>query len=219
MSREGSDVRAYDAAERDAPTLVLAHGAGAGHDHPWMKKVGQGLADRGVRVVTFDFPYKAQKKSVPDKPAVLEAAFATAWRDAHEAAAREGRLPRSWFVGGKSMGGRISSQVAAKSGFDPAPAGLIFFGYPLHPPGKPEQRRDAHLPAIRVPMLFLHGSKDPFGTPAEMTSLIAGLPGARLELVEGGDHSLEIRRKGYTLDAVLDLAAAFLGSNKGQTPV
>ena len=68
-------------------------------------------------------------------------------------------------------------------------------------------------------MLFLHGSKDPFGTPAEMSSLIAGLPGARLELVEGGDHSLEIRRKGYTLDAVLDLAAAFLGSNKGQTPV
>ena len=219
MSREGSDVRAYDAAERDAPTLVLAHGAGAGHDHPWMKKVGQGLADRGVRVVTFDFPYKAQKKSVPDKPAVLEAAFATAWREAHEAAAREGRQPRSWFAGGKSMGGRISSQVAAKSGFDPAPAGLIFFGYPLHPPGKPEQRRDAHLPAIRVPMLFLHGSKDPFGTPAEMSSLIAGLPGARLELVEGGDHSLEIRRKGYTLDAVLDLAAAFLGSNKGQTPV
>jgi len=219
VSREGSDVRAYDAAERDAPTLVLAHGAGAGHDHPWMKKVGQGLADRGVRVVTFDFPYKAQKKSVPDKPAVLEAAFATAWREAHEAAAREGRQPRSWFAGGKSMGGRISSQVAAKSGFDPAPAGLIFFGYPLHPPGKPEQRRDAHLPAIGVPMLFLHGSKDPFGTPAEMTSLIAGLPGARLELVEGGDHSLEIRRKGYTLDAVLDLAAAFLGSNKGQTPV
>ena len=219
MSREGSDVRAYDAAERDAPTLVLAHGAGAGHDHPWMKKVGQGLADRGVRVVTFDFPYKAQKKSVPDKPAVLEAAFATAWREAHEAAAREGRQPRSWFAGGKSMGGRISSQVAAKSGFDPALAGLIFFGYPLHPPGKPEQRRDAHLPAIRVPMLFLHGSKDPFGTPAEMSSLIAGLPGARLELVEGGDHSLEIRRKGYTLDAVLDLAAAFLGSNKGQTPV
>jgi len=219
VSREGSDVRAYDAAERDAPTLVLAHGAGAGHDHPWMKKVGQGLADRGVRVVTFDFPYKAQKKSVPDKPAVLEAAFATAWREAHEAAAREGLQPRSWFAGGKSMGGRISSQVAAKSGFDPAPAGLIFFGYPLHPPGKPEQRRDAHLPAIRVPMLFLHGSKDPFGTPAEMSSLIAGLPGARLELVEGGDHSLEIRRKGYTLDAVLDLAAAFLGSNKGQTPV
>lgn len=203
-------MRSYDAADRDAPTLVLAHGAGAGHDHPWMKKVAQGLADRGVRVVTFDFPYKAQKKSVPDKPAVLEAAFASVWREAHEAAARDGRRPRAWFAGGKSMGGRISSQTAAKSGFDPAPTGLIFFGYPLHPPGKPEQRRDAHLPAIGVPMMFLHGSKDPFGTPDEMTALIAGLPGARLELVEGGDHSLETRKKGASIDPVLDLAAGFL---------
>ena len=203
-------MRSYDAADRTAPTLVLAHGAGAGHDHPWMKKVAQGLADRGVRVMTFDFPYKAQKKSVPDKPAVLEAAFATAWRDAHEAAMREGRQPRAWFAGGKSMGGRISSQVAAKASFDPAPAGLIFFGYPLHPPGKPEQRRDAHLPAIGLPMLFLHGSKDPFGTPEEMTSLVAGLRGARLELIEGGDHSLETRKKGASIDPVLDLAAIFL---------
>jgi uncharacterized protein len=203
-------VRVYDAADRSAPTLVLAHGAGAGHDHPWMKKVAQGLADRGVRVITFDFPYKALKKSVPDKPAVLEEAFAAVWREAHEESARVGRQPRAWFAGGKSMGGRISSQVAAKSGFAPAPAGLIFFGYPLHPPGKPEQRRDAHLPAIRVPMLFLHGSRDPFGTPEEMTELAGGLKGARLHLVEGGDHSLEVRHRGSTLDSVLDVAATFL---------
>ena len=204
-------MRAYDAVDPHAPTLVLAHGAGAGHDHPWMKKVAQGLADRGVRVVTFDFPFKVQKKSVPDKPAVLEEAFAAVWREAHEAALRDGRSPRAWFAGGKSMGGRISSQVAAKTGFSPGPAGLIFFGYPLHPPGKPEQRRDKHLPEIKVPMLFLHGSRDPFGSPEEMQSLAAALKGARLHLVEGGDHSLEVRKKGYTLDPVLDLAAEFLG--------
>ena len=203
-------MRTSDATDRDAPTLVLAHGAGAGHDHPWMKKVAQGLADRGVRVVTFDFPYKTQKKSVPDKPAVLEAHFAAIWREAHEAATREGRYPRAWLAGGKSMGGRISSQVASAGGFDPAPDGLIFFGYPLHPPGKPEQRRDKHLPAIKVPMLFLHGEKDPFGTPQEMNSLVTGLAGARLELISGGDHSLEVRKKGSTLDPVLETAAQWI---------
>lgn len=202
-------MRTYEAADPNAPTLILAHGAGAGHDHPWMKKVAQALADRGVRVITFDFPYKAQKKSVPDKPAVLEAHFAAIWNEAHAAATYEGRSPRRWLAGGKSMGGRISSQVAAAGGFTPAPDGLIFFGYPLHPPGKPEQRRDKHLPNITVPMLFLHGSRDPFGTPVELEALVNGLPTARLHLVEGGDHSLEIKRKGYTLNPVLEIAAAF----------
>jgi predicted alpha/beta-hydrolase family hydrolase len=173
----------------DAPTLVLAHGAGAGHDHPWMKRIAKGMADRGVRVATFDFPYRAEQRKMPDRAPVLEQAYETVWREVWSEAG--GRL----FAGGKSMGGRIASQVAARAGFEPRPAGLVFFGYPLHPPGKPQQRRDRHLPDIDVPMLFLHGTRDPFATPDEMRELVAGLPMATLAIVEGGDHSLVSPRR------------------------
>jgi uncharacterized protein len=171
----------------NAPTIVLGHGAGAGHDHPWMRRVGEGLRTRGVSVVTFNFPYMEARRSAPDRANVLEETFAAVWREV--AAAATGPL----FAGGKSMGGRIASQVAAQGAFDPAPVGLTFFGYPLHPPGKPEQRRDRHLPSVAAPMLFLHGTRDPFGSPEEMTTLVAGLSRATLEIVDGGDHSLERR--------------------------
>jgi predicted alpha/beta-hydrolase family hydrolase len=109
------------------------------------------------------------------------------------------------------MGGRIASQVAAKGGLEPAPAGLVFFGYPLHPPAKPAQRRDAHLPAIKVPMLFLSGTKDPFGTPDEFRELVAGLSRATLELFDGGDHSIQTRKKGEDLVAsAIDHAARWI---------
>lgn len=170
------------------PTIVLAHGAGTGQAHPWMRHMAAGLEGRGCRVVTFDFPYMAEGRRMPDKAPVLEAAFIKAW----EQAARE--APGPMIAAGKSMGGRMASMVAARGGFAPIPAGLLFFGYPLHPPGKPTQRRDAHLPAITVPMLFLHGTKDPFGTPDEMVALTETLTGARLHLVEKGDHSLITRR-------------------------
>jgi predicted alpha/beta-hydrolase family hydrolase len=190
------------------PTLLFAHGAGAGHDHPWMKRIAQGLADRGVRVVTFNFPYKEEKRKVPDRAPVLEEAFADVWR--HAASGATGAL----FAGGKSMGGRIASQLEARHGFDPAPAGLIFFGYPLHPPGKPDQRRDRHLPDIEVPMLFLHGTRDPFGTPDEMRELVAGLPTAVLEIIDGGDHSLVAPRRqdptAASLEHAMDRAAEFM---------
>lgn len=183
-------------------TLVLAHGAGAGQQHPWMRHVAAGFEARGIRVVTFDFPYIAQGRKLPDKAPVLEAAFVKVWEDA----ARTATGPM--FAAGKSMGGRIASMVAARRGFAPEPAGLVFFGYPLHPPGKPEQRRDKHLPDITVPMLFMHGTKDPFGTPDEMTQLAAGLPGATLHLVDRGDHSLIMKRgqpvSGDLLDRVRD---------------
>lgn len=184
-------------------TLVLAHGAGAGHRHPWMRHVAAGFEARGFRVVTFDFPYMAAGRRIPDKAAVLEAAFTDVWAQA----AREAAGPM--FAAGKSMGGRMASLVAARSGFDPVPAGLIYLGYPLHPPGKPAQRRDAHLPAITAPQLFLHGTRDPFGTPDEMTDLVAGLPAAKLHLVDGGDHSLVTGRGKPVSDALLDLAASW----------
>ncbi len=201
-------MRIYQATNDSAPTLVFGHGAGAGEDHPWIVRAGEGLAARGVRVVTFNFPYKEKGRSAPDPGPVLEEAFQAAWREA--AGAAHGPM----FAGGKSMGGRIASQAAARDLFDPSPAGLVFFGYPLHPPGAPAQRRDRHLPAIRVPMLFLHGTRDPFGSPDEMQALAAGLATARLELIEGGDHSLaagkRVDPKGQSLDRALDLAAAFI---------
>lgn len=190
-----------------APTLVLAHGAGAGHDHPWMRRVAERLAERGVRVVTFDFPYRAEGRKVPDPGPVLEQAYAEVWRNVATGGGRT-------FAGGKSMGGRIASQAAAGGLFAPPAAGLVFFGYPLHPPGKPDQRRDRHLPSIVVPMLFLHGTRDPFGSPDEMRALVDRLPAARLELVDAGDHSLVTPKRqdpaGMYFEHALDVAAAFM---------
>ena len=131
--------------------LVVGHGAGAGQNSPFMVRTAEGLAARGIAAATFDFPYMTARRSVPDRPPVLE----QAWRDAIAQARTElGGLPL--FIGGKSMGGRIASQVASQ-GVEGV-SGLVFLGYPLHPPGKPEQRRDAHLPAIAQPMLFVQGT-------------------------------------------------------------
>jgi predicted alpha/beta-hydrolase family hydrolase len=186
-------------------TIVLAHGAGAGKDHPWMAKVAHALEAHDISVVRFNFPYKEAGKSVPDRPAVLEAHFARIWKEA--AATANGPM----IAAGKSMGGRIASQVAASGGFDPAPAALIFFGYPLHPPGKPAQRRDAHLPKITAPMLFLHGTRDPFGTPDEMRALVGTLSSATLHIVEGGDHSLVgPKRGGDSVEQAVTIAAGWI---------
>ena len=194
-------------------TLVLAHGAGAGSAHPWMKKVAAGLAERGVQVVLFDFAYVAAGRSAPDRAPVLEATWREVWQGV------TARASGPVFAGGKSMGGRIASMVAAHppaSGFDPPPAGLIFFGYPLHPPGKPEQRRDAHLSKIRVPMLFLHGTRDPFGSPDEMEPLVRSLKQSTLRLFDHGDHSLVAGKrhdpKGELLASALDVAAEWMAA-------
>lgn len=170
-------------------TVVLAHGAGAGKDHPWMQRVAAAFESAGFRVVTFNFPYIDARRHVPDRPPVLEGHMAAVWREA----AKDAKGPM--FAAGKSMGGRIASQVAAKGELIPAAAGLVFFGYPLHPPGKPNQRRDAHLPDIKAPMLFMQGTRDPFASPDEMQALMKDLPGATLSIVEGGDHSLMTTRK------------------------
>ena len=160
-------------------------------------------------MTTFDFPYIAEGRRVPDKGDVLEEAYRAVWETA-----ADGLTPRARFAGGKSMGGRIASQAAARGLFAPAPAGLVFFGYPLHPPGKAAQRRDRHLPTITAPLLFLHGTKDPFGSPDELRELVTILPAASLELVDGGDHSLTVSKRqdpeGRSLDRVLDRAATWM---------
>jgi predicted alpha/beta-hydrolase family hydrolase len=201
-------VRDYPAADPSAPLLVLAHGAGAGHDHPWVTRLAAGLAARGVRVVTFNFPYMEEGRRLPDRGPVLEEAFRAVWQTLAPTAT--GRL----FAGGKSMGGRIACQAAASAALTPPPAGLVLFGYPLHPPAKPAQRRDQHLPGIGVPMLFVQGTRDPFGSPEEMRALANRLPTATLELVDGGDHSLALPRKqdprGEAIERTMDIAAAWM---------
>jgi predicted alpha/beta-hydrolase family hydrolase len=204
-------MRLYRAAGEGAPLFVLAHGAGAGHDHPWIRRVAEGLAAQGVSVATFNFPYKDKGRGAPDPGPVLEAAYQDVWREA--VAAAPGAT--AYFAGGKSMGGRIASQAAARSLFTPTPAGLIFFGYPLHPPGKPTQRRDRHLPDVGAPMLFVEGTRDPFGSPEEMRDLVGSLgDSATLHLVEGGDHSLAVPKRqdpnGEALHRVVDIAAEWI---------
>lgn len=193
--------------------LVLAHGAGAGQGSRFMVEAAQALSGRGIVTATFDFPYVIAGRKVPDRPPVLEAA----WRDAIDAARTDPALrDLSLVIGGKSMGGRIASQVAASGiGIDGV-RGLVFLGYPLHPPGKPEQRRDRHLPDIRVPMLFVQGSRDEFGTAAEIRALLPSLDArAELLVVEGGDHSFKVPARLGKPDAVLanifDRVASFVG--------
>ncbi|HJR58619.1 MAG TPA: alpha/beta fold hydrolase [Vicinamibacterales bacterium] len=173
-------------AAKPAAALVLAHGAGAGQKSAWMVKAASAIAAQGINCATFDFPYITAGRKVPDRAPVLE----DAWRAVlAEARALFGDLPL--FIGGKSMGGRIASHIAAQ-GVEGV-RGLIFFGYPLHPPGRSEQRRDAHLPTIAEPMLFIQGSHDTFGNEAEMTALIPTLQRADLHVIRGGDHSFKVK--------------------------
>lgn len=170
----------------DSPvTIVLGHGAGADMDSEYMKFFASGLAQRGRRVVRFNFPYMAAGRKAPDKQAVLVAAF----RDVVEALASDADL---LIVGGKSMGGRIASHAVAEG---MAADGLVFLGYPLHPPGRPERIRDAHLHDIKAPMLFVEGTRDPFCPLETLEKLCADLGAATEVLViEDGDHSLKVRR-------------------------
>jgi len=186
-------------ATRVEATLVLGHGAGAGQTSPFIVSFAAGLAARGLDVITFNFLYAEQGRRVPDRGPRLEACYRavveTTCADRPEVAARP------LLIGGKSMGGRIASQIAAApendaTQTDPAlrVAGLVLLGYPLHPPGKPDRLRDAHLPRVGVPTLVVQGSRDSFGTPDELRPVLARLAAARLYVVEGGDHSLNIRR-------------------------
>ena len=197
------DPTAYLAADAGGATptalLVLAHGAGAGQKHPFMMRTARGLAARGIDVVTFDFPYMQTGRKVPDKAPVLEQAFHAAIAAARTMS-RAGRV----FIGGKSMGGRMATHLAAAG--VPDVAGVVALGYPLHPPGRPDQLRVAHLPSIRVPLLIVQGERDTFGTPDELRPYLTQIPGpATLHVVEGGDHSLTVRGRKGNDEAVLDV--------------
>ncbi len=169
-------------APRARAAIVLAHGAGAPQTHPWMVTIARALSGRAFDVVTFNFLYAEAKRRVPDRSDALEAT----WRAVVAAVrVRDDVAHGCLYIGGKSMGGRIATQVAA-GGAIGALGGLVLLGYPLHPPGKPHQLRAAHLPRVRDPMLFVQGSRDTFGTPDELEPIVRGLsPGSRLFVVEG----------------------------------
>ena len=186
------DVRVYAAGHRAPAALVLAHGAGAGHDHPFMVSFAEALRDLGLDVITFNFLYIDEKRKLPDRGPVLEETYRSVIERVHNEleSAR-----RALFIGGKSMGGRIATQVAAADAALPI-AGLVLLGYPLHPPGQPHKLRDAHLPDVKRPALFIQGSKDTFGTPDELAPVLARMsPPPVLHAIEGGDHSFKLSRK------------------------
>jgi hypothetical protein len=178
-----------DPGRRIGATLVLAHGAGAGQTSRFVVSFAEALAARGVDVLTFNFLYIEQKRKVPDRPDVLEACYRAAIAAARNYAPFAGNKV---FIGGKSMGGRIASQLAAAGDATAtAISGLVLLGYPLHPPGRPDQLRVAHLPDIQVPVLVVQGERDPFGSPDELRPHLAKVAGpVVVKVIERGDHSL-----------------------------
>jgi predicted alpha/beta-hydrolase family hydrolase len=196
-------------------TIVLGHGAGANQLSGFMRLFSSGLAARGLDALTFNFLYKEQGRSVPDHKTKLEACYSAVI----EAARRHRKLKANDLViGGKSMGGRIASQVAASGVADLA--GLVFLGYPLHPPGRPEKLRAEHLKDISAPMLFMQGSKDAFGTSDEIREVIKNmsLP-ATLYEVAGGDHSFKVPKSGalpqdQVYEAAMDEIVKWLQARK-----
>lgn len=177
--------------KRAGVTIILGHGAGANQLSGFMRLFAAGLAERGVDVVTFNFLYTEQGRKIPDPAPRLEGCY----RAVIDAALKHKKLKGNRLViGGKSMGGRIASQVAAQNGENIA--GLVFLGYPLHPPGRPDKMRSEHLPKIKAPMLFMQGSRDAFGTKEEIADIIKKLKlPADLFAIEGGDHSLKVPKK------------------------
>jgi len=188
-SGRGPVTMAWAEPARAKAVLVVAPGAGSDLDAPFLVGFTRAMNEASIATMRFNFPYKEAGRRGPDPSATLQTAWLAAFAEAERRAARK-KLPI--FVGGKSMGGRIASMCASK---EIAPRGLVFLGYPLHPPGRPEKARDQHLPDIQAPMLFIEGTRDPFVQPWEqLVELIKRLkPRARLHAVEGGDHSFRVK--------------------------
>lgn len=187
-----------DAPDKPDFVYVLAHGAGAGKRHAFLESFARGVAERGAAVLRYDFPYMAAGKSRVDTPPVAHAAVRTA---VAEARVRFGALPI--FAGGKSFGGRMTSQAQAAEPM-PGVVGLAFLGFPLHAPGKPGIERAAHLADVRVPMLFLQGTRDEFARLDLLEEVLAGLGDlATLHLVEGGNHSFKVPKANGTPSEVM----------------
>ncbi|MGM9481689.1 alpha/beta hydrolase family protein [Roseateles sp. NT4] len=184
---------------------VFAHGAGAGMHHSFMAELSQALFDQAVATLRYQFPYMEKGSKRPDTPAVAHAAVRAAVAAAHK------RLPDApLFAGGKSFGGRMTSQAQA-AGLLPGVRGLVFVGFPLHPAGKPGIDRAAHLAEVKLPMLFLQGTRDELAELALLKGVVQGLGDkATLHLEDDADHAFHVRARSGRNDkqVVLALAAA-----------
>jgi uncharacterized protein len=175
---------------------VLAHGAGAGMDHPSMRAIATDLADLGIATLRYQFPYMEQHKGRPDPPALCHATVRAAIA---AAAQRAPQLPT--FAGGRSFGGRMTSQAQALGALAGV-RGLVFLGFPLHPAGKPSDARARHLAEVQIPMLFVQGTRDALAERARIEALMARLgERATLELIEGADHSFHVPVRSGRSDA------------------
>jgi predicted alpha/beta-hydrolase family hydrolase len=184
------------------PAVLLAHGAGNDMTSPFMSTMHAGLAREGYVAVKFNFPYAEARRRAPDPRPVLERCYDAVI----QAVTRDRRLAPPWIaIGGKSLGGRIASYVAAAG--TPVRA-LLFFGYPLHPAGKPTELRADHLARIAAPMLFVQGTRDALCEFDRLRAVLAGLPRATLHVVEGGDHSFRVPRRTGRSDAEVWAEAA-----------
>ncbi len=196
--------------------LVLAHGAGAGMAHPFLSAVAAGLAERGIATLRYQFPYMERGSRRPDQPQLAQATVRAAL-----VAARRLVPLLPLFAGGKSFGGRMTSQAQAESPL-PGVRGLVFLGFPLHLPGRPSDERARHLFEVQVPMLFLQGTRDDFAIPLLLRPLIERL-GARatLELIADADHSFHVpartgRKNEEILAGMLDRLLAWIESARGR---
>lgn len=201
-----------DKATATGALLILAHGAGAGQSHPFMTRYARGLADRGIDVVTFNFPYMDSGRKAPDRAPVLEEAFRRVVSGAVAQRHLSAHPPRV-FIGGKSMGGRMATHLAATPeswpADAPALAGVVVFGYPLSPPGgsRVSPDRVSHLLRVRVPTLIVQGTRDTFGSPDAVQGAIEGAGGnasITIHAIDGGDHSLGIRQTKTRSQDVVD---------------
>lgn len=186
---DGTVSAAYARPGSPSGTVVVAHGAGAGMEHPFLRGFTDGLNSLGFATLRFNFPYREAGRKFPDRPPAAIATWRAAMAAAAERAAEHGDTGPLWAAG-KSFGGRMASMAVAE-GMEAA--GLVYLGYPLHPPGKPEKVRDEHLYGATVPMLFLQGSRDTFATPALLEDVVRRVgQSAVLQWVEGGDHSFAV---------------------------
>jgi uncharacterized protein len=193
---------------------VLAHGAGAGMRHASMEAIAMGLAERGIATLRYQFPYMEKGSKRPDPPALAQATVRAAVAEAAKACAG---LPL--IAGGKSFGGRMTSQAQAKAPLDSV-KGLVFFGFPLHPAGKPSSDRAAHVADVKIPMLFLQGTRDALADLGLLKPIVKGLGNkATLHLAEGADHSFHVlkssgRNDREVLAEILDAFTAWVDALK-----
>lgn len=207
----GSVSGLLDEVDKPKALIILAHGAGAGMEHPFMEKLTVALKKNDLAVLRFQFPYMEQGKKRPDSPGIAQKTIEEVFEKAKSIYPS---IPV--FVSGKSYGGRMASHFAAKlkpSGL----SGLIFFGFPLHAPGKPSVERAAHLKGVNVPMLFLQGTRDSLAKIDFIEEVVHPLKNTTLHIIEGGDHSFKIPKKvdkGYNevIEDIADVTANWIDS-------